>query len=477
MTTKEKFLNFIEKYYVYVYASLLFILAFCCFFRLGSNPVRLWDESRHGVNAYEMIKNNNYVVNYFNGNIDYWNLKPPISYYTVILGYKIFGYNAFGLRFFSALFYFLTIVLISMFLKKEKGKFESLISVILGAGLWHMLTFHYARTGDAEGVYVFFITIAMLALYKSSKNANYLYLVGTMFALAFLTKSFHAVILVPIVFFYLLFTKGFKTTKWWQLVLFFVFCLIPILIWGLLRYKYDGITFFKNMLEYDLLNRSSNSIEGNTGYPFFYLVELMANFVLGFCLILSVVYFIIKLKNKNPLTNLEKLCVICVVSIFAIYGISKTKLSWYTFPCLAPLLISGSILLAKIFKNNFIHKKLMLALKIFSIVVIVAGIATSITLITIKKTDNLQNFISSIQIEQNSKVFFQDENSDSFDQAKLLVLEWQTGNYSSYGGYNKFLENSGSYIIMSNSYYDSISHENIEIIKQDDNYILLKNVM
>lgn len=63
--------NIIEKYYWLFFFVLISIIAFCCFYQLGSAPIEDWDEARHGVNAYEMIKNNNYIANYYNGSLDY----------------------------------------------------------------------------------------------------------------------------------------------------------------------------------------------------------------------------------------------------------------------------------------------------------------------------------------------------------------------------------------------------------------------
>jgi len=252
---KQTMFDFIDKYYVWVYVVSFALLAFCCFFKLGTAPIVSYDEARHGVNAYEMIRNNNYIANFYAGSEDYWNLKPPMSYWIIVLGYKIFGYNAFGLRFFSALAYFLTVLIISLFLKKRFGKLESLLSIFAFMSCYFFFFNHFVRTGDADAVFVLFYTIALISLFKSSENANWIYLCGLMFSFCFLTKSWHAMILVPTVFFYLLFTKGFKTIKWWQLALFFVVSLAPIAVWGLLRYNYDGFKFFEGMLFYDLLKR------------------------------------------------------------------------------------------------------------------------------------------------------------------------------------------------------------------------------
>ena len=70
-------------YVVYgIYALLSFSICFLLFYNLGNNSVENWDEARHGISAYEMLKNDNYMINTFNYTPDLWNLKPPLSFWT-----------------------------------------------------------------------------------------------------------------------------------------------------------------------------------------------------------------------------------------------------------------------------------------------------------------------------------------------------------------------------------------------------------
>ena len=99
-------------------AALVVIFSITCFylfFRLDAPKVVDYDEARHGINAYEMIQNDDYLVHTYEGELDYWNLKPPFSYWVVALGYRLFGYNRLGLRFFSALCGVLTLLALCWF--------------------------------------------------------------------------------------------------------------------------------------------------------------------------------------------------------------------------------------------------------------------------------------------------------------------------------------------------------------------------
>ena len=104
-------LRFFEKYYGFFFAAGTLVLAFYCFRCLDVKYVDSWDEARHGVNAYEMIQNGDYIRHTYNYQVDDWNLKPSISYWAIVLGFRLFGYSVWGLRFFSALAYLLTGVL------------------------------------------------------------------------------------------------------------------------------------------------------------------------------------------------------------------------------------------------------------------------------------------------------------------------------------------------------------------------------
>lgn len=66
-----------------------------------------WDEARHGVNAYEMANGGSLIQSTYMRQADYYNLKPPLSMYGIMLGMAIFGNTVFALRFYAALSYVL----------------------------------------------------------------------------------------------------------------------------------------------------------------------------------------------------------------------------------------------------------------------------------------------------------------------------------------------------------------------------------
>ena len=64
----------------------------------------LWDEDEtlYASCAREMLERDDWVVPYFNGQM--FPDKPPLMFWTMMLGFKLFGINELGARFLSAVF-------------------------------------------------------------------------------------------------------------------------------------------------------------------------------------------------------------------------------------------------------------------------------------------------------------------------------------------------------------------------------------
>ena len=77
----------IEPFIKYIVLALLVYVPI--FGHLNTLPIRIWDESRLATNAYEMLKNGNFIVTYFDGKPDMWNTKPPLLIWLDVLFMKI----------------------------------------------------------------------------------------------------------------------------------------------------------------------------------------------------------------------------------------------------------------------------------------------------------------------------------------------------------------------------------------------------
>jgi len=363
--------NFI---YFFLALILLSIAFYNIFFNLGKFPIYSWDEARHGVNAYEMLRQGNFIVNTYRYKMDYWNLKPPLSYWAIMAGYKIAGFNALGLRLISGICALLTIVIVAIFAKKTFGNLASLISMLTLTTSTQFLINHSARTGDADSLFVFLFTAAVLSLLLSVKNDKWLYVSGLAFSLAFLTKSWHAGNIAIIIGLYLLLTGKYKTLSFKKWISLCLCMMVPILIWAVMRYQYDGFAFFKNMVSYDLLHRSTVAIEGHIGDESYYGIILCHFYFLWLVLLLGMILFynfhknisfdMFKSENKFYLIGLF----LWVIIPFMMFTLAKTKIRWYILPVYPPLSIIIGVLASKILING----KWMIKLVLLSAILFVA---------------------------------------------------------------------------------------------------------
>lgn len=347
-------LGLFEKYYWIFFAAGALVLAFYCFRCLDVQYVDSWDEARHGVNAYEMIQNGDYIQHTYNYRVDDWNLKPSISYWGIVLGFKLFGYSVFGLRFTSAFSYLLAGIACALFARRY-SKEASLLVLGFFCANERPLSAHLARAGDADSIYLLFFTLAMLAMLSVKKNHKNVYLCGLMFSLAFLTKSWHAGMIMAIGGICLL-ANGemlrFKKKEWGG---FLLSVFVPLILWFGWRFTKDGLFFLKNMIKVDLLARTgSTNFEGHQ-FPFSFYYDMVfgaEGFIYRWQLLICVVGILCGLlymwrKKAWNRILLEQGGGILLWFLLPFLGFSAigTKLIWYCYPCTVPLALGAAAIL------------------------------------------------------------------------------------------------------------------------------------
>ncbi len=353
------FITLIHKYYAFLFLLLAAATGFLCFRCLGGASIDSWDEARHGISAYEMIKNHNYLINTFEGSPDYWNVKPPLSFWTIIAGFKLFGYTAVGLRFFSALSYFATVVITGLFTRRY-GKLASLFTMAFLMANYFPFKAHLVRAGDADSLYLLLFTLAMLAMLRIREDARWLFACGLCFSLAFLTKSFHAGAIAAVGGLFLLLTGEIKRLRPRVWAGFLLSAVLPVLIWGFLRFQYDGTLFFRNMYEADIAGRTALGGTEGHGAPFmFYIVSILWNFdyIYGFLsliLLLGICYLLIRPLRAidTPLPQNDQIGILLWLFIpLLLFSCISTKLMWYVYPCLVPLCLLAAVFSARFLEN------------------------------------------------------------------------------------------------------------------------------
>jgi len=311
-----------------------------CFFNLAGTPLQDWDEARHGVSAYEMIQNGNFLINTYNHELDYANAKPPLSFWSIALGYSLFGFNPFGLRFFSAFFTCLTLLFTLVFCYKKISTRTAIFTGFVLLSLYKFFQNHNARTGDPDALFILFSTAGLLIVLAWPKRHTAYQIASFLAGLAFLTKSFHAIpmVLLLLIFFLVDFPLSWQSLK--QAVLCFLIAFVPVALWGILRFQVDGTLFFERMIFYDLIKRATETVEHHIGGPFYYVTFLIGSYWTATLALVIVLVLRVKIWRRHstvriPLhpdaKTISKLALAAALPLL-LYSLSSSKLFWYSYP-------------------------------------------------------------------------------------------------------------------------------------------------
>ncbi|MBO4337355.1 MAG: glycosyltransferase family 39 protein [Lachnospiraceae bacterium] len=254
--------------YWLLFAFLMLAVSFLSFYKLNVKYVDPWDEARHGVNAWEMMHGGSMIQSTYLKQADYYNLKPPLSMWGIMIGLAVFKDPVFGLRFYSAVCYLILTAMTGLFLRSISDKASLFAMTGLCINMTPFLA-HMIRAGDADSLYVLLFSIAMLSMMRIRKNHNYLYICGLCFSFAFLTKSFHAMTIAIIGALFLILTGLLTKLRFKEWCIFICSCLLPAAAWAVLRYRIDGSEFFIRMWETDVMGRTTGELKNNIS-PFYY---------------------------------------------------------------------------------------------------------------------------------------------------------------------------------------------------------------
>jgi 4-amino-4-deoxy-L-arabinose transferase-like glycosyltransferase len=349
-----------------------------------NSAIKEWDESRNGVNAYEMMLNKNYLTLYFEKSIDTWNAKPPLFTWFILICYKIFGLNTFSLRLPSLLasvFFFLSFF---HFLKKqcnfEIATFTILVLLTCKAILWD----HIGLTGDYDGLLLLFVGLHTIHLFQfnESRKIKHLILSSIFLGLGFYTKGFAAFMITPFVLLYFFIDKNsFIYSNPPPLRILIVNKLVVIgfvLSWIIIslnyidypiKSHYNSANQLETMLYHDIFQRlfSSNFENKQTHHSllfFFTATDIRMNIWNYFFIAFTVInLFKINIPNDAKIKSILILSYIIIYPIAIFLSFTSTQHNWYlapVFPFMAIVIAINVFILVS--KSKFYYFILFLIL-------------------------------------------------------------------------------------------------------------------
>lgn len=461
----------------------LLVLAIICFHNLADAPIYDYDEARHAANAYEMMRDGNLLVNTWGGEADYWNLKPPLSMWLIMVGYAVFGFTPWGVRVPSVVCYILTIVIIVLTARKTWGRGAGLSCCVLALALTKPLEGHWARTGDPDALYLLLFTGAVFLFALSANRRWLVYPAGVLTGLAFLTKSWHAA-LIPVSVFIYLFVAG----QWHRYrvrdALGYLACTLLVAgAWALARFSYDGDSFLVKMFTNDVVRRGTSNLEGHGAPVSLYTSTISSDKGARAALLLAagaLWYFVtsrIAAGERRPRvvlrhalayvrsggdgSNIVVMAIVVSLATFAVFGVSVSKLSWYIMPIWPCLLLlggfGGSRLAASLMEREGVWQVALASLLLlYAAVPGIQGFEMNLNVVrTPKQTAEArkQQAIATAcedgTVEKGSAVYYAEYNSKTgeettrINQGAYVVGEWKGDLRLADGGVKSYLSDKG----------------------------------
>lgn len=302
---------------------------------LTTLPIRIWDESRLAINAYEMYKNGNLWITFFDGQPDLWNTKPPLLIWMQAGLMHLLGVNEVAVRLPSAIACFITCLSIFIFMHRFFANvWPGFFTVIVLISMHGYINLHATRTGDYDAMLTLFTTLYCLLFFAFLKTGKIIYLYGFFvnLSLAFLTKSTASLLFLPGLVAYSFIHGSFR-----QLIMNrhiwigFIICLTPILGFYLVR-ESPNPGYFEAVLKNEWGGRFLSTIENHNHSPFYYFDNFI-DFQLKEWYMLIPAGIVTGLFSKDKkLANLVSFIWIIVFTYFIIISVSKTKLEWHDVP-------------------------------------------------------------------------------------------------------------------------------------------------
>lgn len=339
-------------------------------------------ESNYVLSAITMLKHNSWISPMIYDQV--WYDKPPLTYWALMISYKLFGISDFTSRIPNTLIASGSVALMYHLVYRIKGsKHIAVMSALL---LFSALQFWYISHAIITDGFLFFFSLAIfgysyLALAKNDK-CSMVKAYGAA-ALAVVTKGPVGIVLPGLILLLFIAARWFtqKNNDNYSLaknitllfnplgILLFIVLASP---WYIAMYSIHGQEFISGFLGLHNMERALVSEHPKFNVWYYYLI------IVPLALLPWTPAVIYHLKSINWKQNFYLLGAIWFVVIILFYSLVATKYITYTLPAIIPCIIWGAEAIINSFhnKNSSFKYIVTIPLAIYPLLFLVASIAT-----------------------------------------------------------------------------------------------------
>ncbi|MCX6550217.1 MAG: glycosyltransferase family 39 protein [Acidobacteria bacterium] len=321
--------------------GVLILAAFNLGFRLDREFVGEWDESLYATTAWEMHKTGEWIATTFHGVLDYYNSKPPLNAWLIVLSFKTLGVNLIALRLSAVVAAWLTIAVLVCWVWKHIGNTTAVMSGLVLATTFGLFYPHAGRSANTDAVFTLLVVLTVVALWSAQHRPWRLMWLGPILAAVFMLRGMGILMPLAIVTVYEVVTFGIRRRgRWVPTVAATMLLLLPVAAWTAARWRIDQAEFLKRVFWYDFVARSVSTIEDHPGSVFYYLnilqkhqYDWIAAAVLAWLLFpvaWAKVRELVRIRRGDETTR--TLLIVWALVALGIPTLMRTKLAWYLHP-------------------------------------------------------------------------------------------------------------------------------------------------
>ncbi|MBU7581625.1 MAG: glycosyltransferase family 39 protein [Nostoc sp. TH1S01] len=339
---------------------------------LGNSPLRDWDEGTIAQVAREIWRASFGSLHWLYptlGGEPYHN-KPPLMHLLIAWSYSLGGVNEWTTRLPGAVLTALGVPLlylvgILLFNDSLPALFAALVY------LTTLPVVRHGRLAMLDGASITFFLLLLFCLLKSRQQKPWALGVGFCLGLITLTKGMLVLLLGGIAGLFILVSSPlaiFNNPYFWAGILFGI---APAIAWYIAQLQYYGSNFLQVNLQAQTFDRISQPVEGNTGAPWYYLIELL-KYAFPWLLFWPEGFYLAWKKRYSSWGNLV---LIGTTVYFLTVSLITTKLPWYVMPLYPFLALAIGAKLSEVWRNKAFNAKVW---AIFIIMMALAGLGGNI---------------------------------------------------------------------------------------------------
>ncbi|AKG20613.1 ArnT family glycosyltransferase [Calothrix sp. 336/3] len=295
---------------------------------LGGLPLRDWDEGTVAQVAREIWRapaNSMPWLYPTLGGEPYYN-KPPLVHLLIAGAYALGGVNEWTARLPGAI---LTAISVPLLYLIGREIFHVRYCAIYSALVYLTMlpVVRHGRLAMLDGAVVCFFLLTVLCLLRSRRDLRYCLGVGIGLGLIALTKGIMAILLAGVAAVFIFWDTPRLLTSWY-LWIGLVLGTVPATAWYVCQWLHYGHNFTQVGMMNQSLGRIWSSVEGNSGAPWYYVLEIL-KYNHPWLLFLPV-SFRFCWQNRN--LNWAKLVLVWSCLYLVVISLMGTKLPWYVFP-------------------------------------------------------------------------------------------------------------------------------------------------